>query len=110
MKIGKGEVSCAVCVSEFGDNERLRSLPKCEHAFHPECIDPWLAENSTCPVCRANLSQGTESTQSTAEEVQNQNQVSITIVDENQRMDTEPRERSEAALDGSLTGSTRGGL
>ncbi|KAF7136335.1 hypothetical protein RHSIM_Rhsim08G0014000 [Rhododendron simsii] len=100
LRIGKGELSCAVCVSEFEDNERLRLLPKCDHAFHPECIDPWLASHSTCPICRANLSQGIESTQSKEErmsrpelsEVQNQNQISITV-DENQRMDTDPRER-----------------
>ncbi|KAI8540842.1 hypothetical protein RHMOL_Rhmol08G0016200 [Rhododendron molle] len=102
LRIGKGELSCAVCVSEFEDNERLRLLPKCDHAFHPECIDPWLASHSTCPICRANLSQGIESTQSKEEcmsrpglcEVQNQNQNQISItVDENERMDTDPRER-----------------
>ncbi|KAF7136379.1 hypothetical protein RHSIM_Rhsim08G0013900 [Rhododendron simsii] len=100
LKIGQGAVSCAVCVSEFGDNERLRLLPMCDHAFHLECIDPWLASHSTCPICRANLSQEIESTQSTEEcnsrsepvEVQNQNRISITV-DENQRTDTEPRER-----------------
>ncbi|XP_058179584.1 E3 ubiquitin-protein ligase ATL31-like isoform X2 [Rhododendron vialii] len=100
LKIGKGAVSCAVCVSEFGDNERLRLLPKCDHAFHPECIDPWLASHSTCPICRASLIQGIEPTQSTEEcnsrpeltEVQNQNQISVTV-DEVYRTDTEPRER-----------------
>ncbi|KAG5534274.1 hypothetical protein RHGRI_022408 [Rhododendron griersonianum] len=100
-RIGKGELSCAVCVSEFEDNERLRLLPKCDHAFHPECIDPWLASHSTCPICRANLSQGIESTRSKEEcmsrpelsEVQNQNQISITVDEIHQRMDTDPRER-----------------
>ncbi|XP_058179586.1 E3 ubiquitin-protein ligase ATL6-like [Rhododendron vialii] len=97
LRIGKGELLCAVCVSEFEDNERLRLLPKCDHAFHPQCIDPWLASHSTCPLCRANLSQGIESTQSTEEpssrtEVQIQNQIAI-AVDENQRVDTEPRAR-----------------
>ncbi|KAF7135893.1 hypothetical protein RHSIM_Rhsim08G0013700 [Rhododendron simsii] len=97
LRIGRGELSCAVCVSEFEDNERLRLLPKCDHAFHPECIDPWLASHSTCPLCRANLSQGIESTQSTDEpssttEVQIENQIAI-AVDENQRVDTEPRAR-----------------
>ncbi|KAI8540844.1 hypothetical protein RHMOL_Rhmol08G0016400 [Rhododendron molle] len=104
LKLGKGELSCAVCVSEFEDSERLRWLPKCDHVFHPECIDLWLASHSTCPICRANLSQGIESTQSTEacnstaeilfREVQNQSDQIALEVDENHRVDTEPRERA----------------
>ncbi|XP_057780269.1 E3 ubiquitin-protein ligase ATL31-like [Salvia miltiorrhiza] len=54
-KIGKGALECAVCLNEFEDDETLRLLPKCDHVFHPECIDAWLASHTTCPVCRANL-------------------------------------------------------
>uniref|UniRef100_A0A0C9RZ34 RING-type E3 ubiquitin transferase n=1 Tax=Wollemia nobilis TaxID=56998 RepID=A0A0C9RZ34_9CONI len=46
---------CAVCLSDFEDTEMLRLLPKCSHAFHPECIDMWLCSHTTCPVCRTNL-------------------------------------------------------
>lgn len=100
LKIGKGALTCAVCVSEFEDNERLRLLPKCDHVFHPECIDPWLASHSTCPICRAILSEKIESTQSTEvcnstaeiSELQNHTQVVI-AVDENERVDTDSGER-----------------
>ncbi|XP_057426908.1 E3 ubiquitin-protein ligase ATL6-like [Lotus japonicus] len=54
-KIGKGALECAVCLNEFEDTETLRLIPKCDHVFHPECIDEWLSSHSTCPVCRANL-------------------------------------------------------
>ncbi|KAE8711513.1 DNA excision repair protein ERCC-1-like [Hibiscus syriacus] len=54
-KIGKGDLECAVCLNEFEDDETLRLIPKCDHVFHPECIDAWLASHTTCPVCRANL-------------------------------------------------------
>ncbi|CAK9134003.1 unnamed protein product [Ilex paraguariensis] len=54
-KIGKGALECAVCLNEFEDNETLRLIPKCDHVFHPECIDAWLTSHVTCPVCRANL-------------------------------------------------------
>ncbi|XVF06145.1 hypothetical protein REPUB_Repub06bG0022300 [Reevesia pubescens] len=54
-KIGKGALECAVCLNEFEDDETLRLIPKCDHVFHPECIDAWLASHTTCPVCRANL-------------------------------------------------------
>uniref|UniRef100_A0A0D9VLA8 RING-type E3 ubiquitin transferase n=1 Tax=Leersia perrieri TaxID=77586 RepID=A0A0D9VLA8_9ORYZ len=48
-------LECAVCLSEFDDDETLRFLPKCSHAFHPDCIGQWLAGHVTCPVCRRNL-------------------------------------------------------
>ncbi|KAL6655411.1 hypothetical protein ACP70R_006237 [Stipagrostis hirtigluma subsp. patula] len=51
----KGALECAVCLSEFDDDETLRLLPKCSHVFHSDCIDTWLASHVTCPVCRANL-------------------------------------------------------
>ncbi|PON47350.1 Zinc finger transcription factor [Trema orientale] len=56
LKIGKGALECAVCLSEFEDSETLRLLPKCDHVFHPDCIDAWLASHVTCPVCRTKLS------------------------------------------------------
>ncbi|KAL4196425.1 hypothetical protein AMTRI_Chr04g246150 [Amborella trichopoda] len=55
LKIGKGTLECAVCLSEFEDDESLRLIPNCSHVFHPECIDEWLASHVTCPLCRANL-------------------------------------------------------
>ncbi|KAF9608395.1 hypothetical protein IFM89_009761 [Coptis chinensis] len=55
LKIGKGALECAVCLNEFGNDETLRLLLKCDRVFHPECIDAWLASHTTCPVCRANL-------------------------------------------------------
>ncbi|KAL1211695.1 E3 ubiquitin-protein ligase ATL6 [Cardamine amara subsp. amara] len=56
QKLGKGELECAICLNEFEDDETLRLLPKCDHVFHPHCIDAWLEAHVTCPVCRANLS------------------------------------------------------
>ncbi|CAI9103358.1 OLC1v1001822C1 [Oldenlandia corymbosa var. corymbosa] len=46
---------CAVCLSEFQEEENLRLLPKCCHAFHPPCIDTWLKSQSNCPLCRSNV-------------------------------------------------------
>jgi len=27
----------------------------CGHIYHPDCLNPWLATNNTCPVCRFSL-------------------------------------------------------
>ncbi|XP_073029015.1 RING-H2 finger protein ATL54-like [Primulina eburnea] len=47
--------NCSVCLSEFQENECLRLLPKCNHAFHIPCIDTWLREHTNCPMCRARI-------------------------------------------------------
>ncbi|KAL8461292.1 hypothetical protein ACS0TY_031874 [Phlomoides rotata] len=51
----KDPFDCAVCLSEFASEDKLRLLPKCSHAFHMNCIDTWLLSHSTCPICRASL-------------------------------------------------------
>lgn len=60
IKYKRGEglvegVECSVCLNEFVEDERLRLLPKCSHAFHVRCIDMWLKCHSNCPLCRANV-------------------------------------------------------
>ncbi|XWS64576.1 hypothetical protein CRYUN_Cryun05aG0015400 [Craigia yunnanensis] len=70
-KIGKEALECAVCLNEFEDDETLRLIPKCDHVFHPECIDAWLASHTTCPVCRANLAPQTGDSVSQPTELNN---------------------------------------
>lgn len=42
---------CSVCISDYVTGNKLRQLP-CMHEFHIHCIDRWLSENCTCPICR----------------------------------------------------------
>ncbi|KNA18016.1 hypothetical protein SOVF_074130 [Spinacia oleracea] len=51
----KEPFDCAVCLCEFSEQDKLRLLPLCSHAFHIDCIDTWLLSNSTCPLCRGAL-------------------------------------------------------
>lgn len=46
--------TCAVCIDQFLINDIVRYLP-CKHLFHKNCIDQWLLENPTCPICKLNV-------------------------------------------------------
>lgn len=51
-KLGTTCTCCSVCLDNYGDGDVLRMLPDCGHLFHKECVDPWLRQHPTCPVCR----------------------------------------------------------
>ncbi|KAM0907704.1 hypothetical protein ACQ4PT_015930 [Festuca glaucescens] len=46
---------CTVCLEEYQAKDVVRMLPYCGHAFHVACIDAWLKQQSTCPICRASM-------------------------------------------------------
>lgn len=46
--------SCAVCLENYKDGENIRIL-SCKHLFHRTCIDPWLLNHRTCPMCKSNV-------------------------------------------------------
>lgn len=48
--------TCAICLESFEPQELVRSISRCEHCFHAECIVTWLIKTRTCPVCRITLS------------------------------------------------------
>ncbi|XP_013916166.1 PREDICTED: E3 ubiquitin-protein ligase RNF128 isoform X2 [Thamnophis sirtalis] len=46
--------SCAVCIEAYKPNDVVRILT-CNHLFHKSCIDPWLLEHRTCPMCKCDI-------------------------------------------------------
>ncbi|TVU27160.1 hypothetical protein EJB05_29744, partial [Eragrostis curvula] len=47
------QTECAVCLKDFdAGDDKLRAMP-CAHAFHEQCIVPWLRRNAVCPLCRS---------------------------------------------------------
>lgn len=54
QEFGDCKRDCNICLSTSEDGERWVMLP-CGHAFHEECLKPWLEKNNTCPVCRYEL-------------------------------------------------------
>lgn len=47
--------SCSICMEEYATGESVKTLP-CLHCFHAPCVDHWLREHNTCPVCKHSLS------------------------------------------------------
>ncbi|PAV85086.1 hypothetical protein WR25_04507 isoform D [Diploscapter pachys] len=48
------ETDCAVCIDPYQTHDVVRTLP-CRHVYHKSCIDPWLLEHRTCPMCKADI-------------------------------------------------------
>lgn len=46
--------SCSICLEEYARGDAVRTLP-CLHCFHAPCVDHWLREHNTCPVCKHSL-------------------------------------------------------
>lgn len=44
---------CSICLSDYISSDITRLLPDCGHLFHQKCVDPWLLQHPTCPICRA---------------------------------------------------------
>ena len=52
-RIGEG-ATCSICLADYEDGQPCLMLP-CTHAYHGECILPWLRASRTCPMCRTPL-------------------------------------------------------
>uniref|UniRef100_A0A8C5K5V3 E3 ubiquitin-protein ligase RNF43 n=2 Tax=Jaculus jaculus TaxID=51337 RepID=A0A8C5K5V3_JACJA len=48
---------CAICLEEFSEGQELRVI-SCLHEFHRSCVDPWLHQHRTCPLCMFNIVEG----------------------------------------------------
>ncbi|GFP92229.1 RING-H2 finger protein atl79 [Phtheirospermum japonicum] len=54
MELAGAETECIICLSDFAVGEKIRVLDKCNHGFHLQCVQRWLAARSSCPTCRTN--------------------------------------------------------
>ncbi|KAL8623848.1 hypothetical protein ACOMHN_058878 [Nucella lapillus] len=45
---------CPVCLEEFDRGEKV-AVSLCRHGFHTKCLQQWLDQHNTCPMCKAVL-------------------------------------------------------
>ena len=46
--------SCPICLEDMEPGSEVRTLP-CEHFYHAACVEGWLKQKSSCPVCRGGM-------------------------------------------------------
>jgi len=52
-KLKKKEIyDCCICMDDI-KNDNFKT--ECDHVFHKECLDEWLKNSSTCPICRSQV-------------------------------------------------------
>ncbi|CAF0889385.1 unnamed protein product [Didymodactylos carnosus] len=48
------EQTCVICLDLVKSGDVLRQLV-CGHAFHQDCVDPWLLDKRHCPLCNLDI-------------------------------------------------------
>ena len=48
----EGDGKCVICHCNYRET---KTLPRCKHTFHTECLDGWLKRSKICPECRIPL-------------------------------------------------------
>ena len=63
---------CSICRCNIESGQIRRTINHCGHRFHQECIDLWLSNHNTCPMCRHDLTSPLENddTELTQEDLQ----------------------------------------
>lgn len=51
---------CAICTDTIKKNDNVIGLP-CGHLFHNDCIEKYLEDNNTCPICKTNIEEAMNS-------------------------------------------------
>ncbi|XP_060768739.1 E3 ubiquitin-protein ligase RNF128a isoform X2 [Neoarius graeffei] len=54
QETGPDADSCAVCIESYKPGDVLCVLT-CNHFFHKACVEPWLMEHRTCPMCKCDI-------------------------------------------------------
>lgn len=74
---------CSICHSQYEEGDILRSINSCNHVFHLSCIEEWLHNHTTCPVCRRDITTEDTNLEENTEQVQETTTIDIPITELN---------------------------
>uniref|UniRef100_A0A6M2DY72 Putative ring finger n=1 Tax=Xenopsylla cheopis TaxID=163159 RepID=A0A6M2DY72_XENCH len=49
--------TCSICLESMREGQ-CTLITKCNHLYHRICLNLWLRTNSSCPLCREQISSG----------------------------------------------------
>lgn len=54
IEVNEDDGKCAICLDTFVESMKARKLP-CMHKYHLLCIDKWLMQHTSCPICKTDF-------------------------------------------------------
>ena len=54
-KIGDEPEKCSICLEVCDPSECQYLRLACGHEFHEDCLEPWVHNEKTCPMCREEI-------------------------------------------------------
>lgn len=70
---------CAVCIESYKAGEVVTVLT-CDHIFHKACIEPWLLERRTCPMCKCDILKALGVEEETKEDLSAESPPEVTVI------------------------------
>ncbi|KAK5874238.1 hypothetical protein PBY51_019205 [Eleginops maclovinus] len=70
---------CAVCLESYKTGEMVTVLT-CDHIFHKSCIEPWLLERRTCPMCKCDILKALGVEEETKESLSAESPPEVTVI------------------------------
>lgn len=70
---------CAVCIESYKAGEVVTVLT-CDHIFHKTCIEPWLLERRTCPMCKCDILKALGVEEETKESISVESPPDVTVI------------------------------
>ncbi|KAG7374932.1 ubiquitin-conjugating enzyme [Nitzschia inconspicua] len=56
--VGEDARACPICLGNYDASDStvsVRTLTKCHHHFHTACLETWLTNKSSCPLCKTSV-------------------------------------------------------
>ncbi|KAJ8396782.1 hypothetical protein AAFF_G00013810 [Aldrovandia affinis] len=79
QEIGPEADTCAVCIEAYRPGDVV-SILTCSHFFHKPCIEPWLLDHRTCPMCKCDILKSLGIELETEESMNHGNEVQVAVL------------------------------